>query len=73
MKRGFRFAHSEEVWKIYLKTEIRCNNHNCVFGKYQKIATFPAFGKAFTTNDLDLIAYEPCDKGTRHTILRNGV
>ena len=54
---------------------MRCNNHQCVAGKLQKIVNFSRrLEKEFTTNDLNLLAHERVKrKQDEHVVLRNGV
>ena len=54
---------------------MRCYNHQCVAGKLQKIVNFSRRSeKEFTTNDLNLLAYERVKrKQDEHVVLRNGV
>ena len=60
---------------MYSNTEMRCNNHQCVASKLQKIVNFSRrLEKESTTNYLNLLAYERVKrKLDEHVVLRNGV
>lgn len=75
MKQDLRFAQTTKSMEMYSNTEMRCNNHQFVVGKLQKIVSFSRrLEKEFTTNGLNLLAYERVKrKQDEHVVRRNGL